>query len=96
MEKGELPAYRARTHRAHLRPLTTNVAPEALPSPVMEAPMVKACIPFPSRAIEAGAVKLIAIGARVMVAEMDWLGSSMLVAVSVAVVWDAITVVGAL
>jgi hypothetical protein len=31
-----------------------------------------------------------------MVAEVDWLGSLMLVAVSVAVVWDPITLVGAL
>jgi hypothetical protein len=58
--------------------------------------MVKACVPFPSRTIEAGEVKLIAIGVSVMVAEVDWLGSLMLVAVSVAVVWDPITLVGAL
>lgn len=77
-------------------PLTKNVAPEALPSPVIDAPMVKACVPFPSRTIEAGEVKLIAIGVSVMIAVVDWLGSSMLVAVSVAVVWDPMTVVGAL
>jgi hypothetical protein len=95
MEEGEFPV----TGLALIVPsaaLTTNVAPEALPSAVMEAPMVKACVPFPSRTIEAGEVKLIAIGARVMVAEVDWLGSLMLVAVSVAVVWDPMRVVGAL
>ena len=48
------------------------------------------------RGFEAGEVKLIAIGVTVMVAEVDWLGSLMLVAVSVAVVWDPITLVGAL
>jgi hypothetical protein len=95
MEEGEFPV----TGLALIvppAPPTTNVAPEALPSPVIEAPMVKACVPFPSRTIEAGEVKLIAIGVSVMVAEVDWLGSLMLVAVSVAVVWDPITVVGAL
>ena len=63
---------------------------------MMIAPMVKACVPVASRTIEAGEVKLIAIGVSVMIAVVDWLGSSMLVAVSVAVVWDPMTVVGAL
>lgn len=95
MEEGEFPV----TGLALIvppAPLTANVAPEALPSPVMEAPMVKACVPFPSRTIEAGEVRPIAIGTSVMVAEVDWLGSLTLVAVSVAVVWEPIAVVGAL
>ena len=95
MEEGEFPVT-GLALIAPPAPPTTNVAPEALPSPVMEAAMVKACVPFPSRTIAAGEVKLIAIGVSVMVAEVDWLGSLMLVAVSVAVVWDPITLVGAL
>jgi hypothetical protein len=58
--------------------------------------MVKVCVPFPSRVIELAEVRLMAIGFSVMTAEVDWLGSLTLVAVSVALVWDAITEVGAL
>jgi hypothetical protein len=79
-EEGELPA----TGLALIvppAPLTTKVAPDALLSPVMEAPIVAVCTPSPVRAI-AFEVRVIAMGVNGIVAVADLPGSFTLVAVT--------------
>jgi hypothetical protein len=66
-------------------PVTTKDAPDALPSPVMEAPIVDVCAPSPIRLIEFAEFRVIAIGVSGIVAVADLVGSATLVAVTTAV-----------
>lgn len=77
-------------------PLTLNVAPAAVPSFVIVAPMVVVDTPSPSSVTALGEVSATEIGTRLIDTETDFAGSCTLVAVSTAVVADWIAVVGAL
>jgi hypothetical protein len=65
-------------------PLTTNVAPDALLSPRMDALIATLCTPSPSSVTEAPDVSASEIGTSVTVADALFAGSALLVAVTVA------------
>ena len=66
--------------------VTVKVAPEAVPSPVIEAVMVAVCTPSPSRVIVLAVVRLMLMGVSGTLTEALRVGSVLLVAVTVAVV----------
>ena len=74
--------------------LMLQVTPELEPSKVSAAP-VKACVPPPLRVTVAGVMAAIEMGFSVMVAVADLVGSLTLVADTVTVVAELMTVVGA-